>query len=367
MSVFNHKFLAVVPFLALLAMAPQEVMHRPLNRSFASFMEKTPAKRGLRTFINNDGDFPVLSGKPEASVKVRSAKKEVSAFPKIEAKTKGLSKNPVVVVKEVKAEKVDSDITAFEASLKESKRDFDSLIIKLAQLESDLKSIPESEKDKAVALKARLEKQKEVLEGILPSESEAVIVKEGKEGDKKEVVKKEDKNSEEKATEDCATDEHQALLAQVKQLAADQKNIMQILLNMTQTLVNMSAAQQYNPMISGSMVPYHHLYNYSLPGPLIYGQQQPVAGAPGQQPQQAALQATPQQVVQAPLVQGPISPEQAALIQAQNPQFLAPNQLMNATPMIYSPLVNFEQTGAQTPGTFGNMAPRPGSFGAAIL
>lgn len=341
MSVFNHKSYVLLPMLALLSVAPQELLKKPVHRGLASVMDKSMKQS------------PVPAAKPEA--KVEEKKLEPKLFPKLEAKLKAVDKKAIVKEFDLKPEKVEADVTKFEASVTEQKKIGkveDSLIINLAQLQSDLEALPSSEKDKIANLQKKIEDQKGIIEGLLPEEKAAIVVKKdeaNKEESKKEEAKKEDpKKDEKKAADTCDEESHKALTTQVEQLAVDQKNIMQILLNLTQSIMNLTNQQHaYNPLMNGGMVPYHHLYNYQMPSPMIYSQQpqaQVVPLAPTEPQQQQPLPMQAQSF-------GPV-----------------PQQLMQATPIMYSPLFNFEQPSSMVPGTFGAIQrPSSSTFGAGII
>lgn len=334
MKHFNHRHMAILPLLAILAISPDMMEQKHHHgRSIASVTE---VEKGHPKY-----EALVAKVKPDAAKDI-----ELSAD-KFKEKLGGLKLNLQKEKEEFKKQISD------ESLVSQQRKDIESFVAELALIDLAHKDLVEKKVLEETDAKSSLEvitESKDIIEGLLSDlESNEVLVtksKEPKKDDKPVVVQEEPKKeepkkeqgpviTEEPKKEICEADEKNKILTkQVEELMKQNQQILQTMLGMTQMMLSMHQQQQQqqpNPYYANGPGFQTSPYQYVQPqtaGNWVYYPS-------GFQPQQSNIFAQPQMPQYQPQMGG-IYPDQMH----QSSWGLQPDPRFQVSPV--------------TPGNFGN-------------
>lgn len=237
MKHFNHSYLAILPLLSILAVAPKEVH------------AKYPQSRSLASVVQSKSEHPKYDS---LASKVDTSAVEEISLEDFKGKKDIIQDKIVTARLRYHRDETDKKI------LEEKRREVESLATELALVDHNLKQLKTSKKiessDEESSSK-ELTESKNLIDDLLsdPEEGEKIVVKEEikKEAPKKEEAKKKDVKTEEKnevadsaKKEDCGEEKMKVLSKSVELLMQQQTQIMQSLLAMNQSMMAMIQSQQ---------------------------------------------------------------------------------------------------------------------------
>jgi hypothetical protein len=284
MSSSKSKFLAVMPFLALLSMAPGQIENKYNNRTIASVKEAQSSDKFPK--------FEARASKIDRSKISIDADLDLSCFSERE---EAFRKRLLEQRKTYQVDLVEKEAVSLQKSRVQS------LVQELVELEEDFKALQAKKAwsvDGEEIAKNTVKELKTTLESLLIDEveNESLVLKE--ETKNKEVVKdksekdtKADPKDENKSDQDqkiCDLEEkNKVLTKQVDDLLAEQKKILETMMGMNTMMTQMHqqaqpGQQQYAIpawLFSGSLVnPYLQYPYHSSPTIIMLGNQGPVMG-----------------------------------------------------------------------------------------
>ncbi len=284
MSSSKSKFLAVMPFLALLSMAPGQIENKYNNRTIASVKEAQSSDK-----------FPKFEARAS---KIDRSKISIDVdldLPCFSDREKAIRNRLLDQRKTYQVDLVEKEA----ASLQKSR--LQSLVQEMVELEEDFKALQAkkawSAGEEEIA-KNSINELKTTLESLLTDEVENELLVLKEETKNKEVVKdksekdtKSDPKDEDKSEQDqkiCDLEEkNKVLTKQVDDLLAEQKKILETMMGMNTMMTTMhqqsqQGQQQYAIpawLFSGSLVNPYLQYPYqSSPTIIMMGNQGPVMG-----------------------------------------------------------------------------------------